>query len=160
MGRVGIRSLLVHDREDRFSILRSALQGLGIETARVRDCRSAELALCDTPPPHLVFTDVVLPDGNWMDLLDLTAKSKEKVNLIVVSQRADIRLYMDVMNHGAYDFITESFTVPEIVHVVRSGVDNAVLGRNANPSSLPKLRARSAAKEGDPKAQNVEAASV
>jgi DNA-binding NtrC family response regulator len=151
---------LVHDREDRFSILKSALQGLGIETTRARNCRSAELALCDTPPPHLVFTDVVLPDGNWMDLLDLTAKSKERVNLIVVSQRADVGLYIEVMNHGAYDFITESFTVPEIVHVVRSGVDNAVHGRNANPSSLPKPRRRAASKEGDPDAQNMEAASV
>ncbi len=160
MGRERIRSLLVHDREDRFSILKSALQGLGIETTRARNCRSAELALCDTPPPHLVFTDVVLPDGNWMDLLDLTAKSKERVNLIVVSPRADIRLYMDVMNHGAYDFITESFTVPEIVHVVRSGVDNAVQARDAGQSSLQKSRPRSVAKESDRKPQSLGAASV
>ena len=121
--------MLIHDREDRFLILKPALQGLGIAITRARSRRAAELLLCDSPAPHLVFTDVVLPDGNWMDLLDLTAKCKEKVNLIVVAPRADIGLYMDVMNHGAYDFITESFTVPEIVHVVRSGVENALQAR-------------------------------
>jgi DNA-binding NtrC family response regulator len=124
-----IRSLLVHDREDRLLMLKSALHGLGVETTRARTCHLAGPILCDTPPPHLVFTDVVLPDGNWMDVLDLAAKAKERVNLIVVSPRADIGLYIDVMNHGAFDFITESFTVTEIVYVVKTGIENAVNAR-------------------------------
>jgi DNA-binding NtrC family response regulator len=153
-----IRSLLVHDRDDRFLILRSALQGLDIETTRVRNCQSAGLVLCDTPPPHLVFTDVVLPDGNWLDLLDLAAKAREKVNLIVVSPRADINMYIDAMNHGAYDFITETFTVPEIVHVVRSGLDNAFLARKETRSLHPKSAGRPAREDSGRKAESLGAA--
>jgi DNA-binding NtrC family response regulator len=152
------RSLLVHERDDRFLILKSALQGLEIETARARNCRSAGLHLCETPPPHLMFADVVLADGNWIDLLDLTAK--DKVNLIVVSPRADINLYMEVMNHGAYDFITESFTVPEIVHVVRSGLDNALQHRERPGDALRKAGGRLAPKESGRRTENLGAAGV
>jgi DNA-binding NtrC family response regulator len=155
-----IRSLLVHEREDRFLILKSALQGLGIQTTRARTCRAAGALLCDTPPPLLAFTDVVLPDGNWMDMLDLTAKTKDRVNLIVVSPRADIELYIDVMNHGAYDFITESFTVPEIVHVVRSGIESARQSRETPPEAKRKPRARAASKDDAAKPQSVGAARV
>ena len=160
MAKEGIRSLLVHDRDDRFSILKSALHGLGIQTTRVRNCRAAETLLVDTPPPLLVFTDVVLPDGNWLDLLDLTAKAKDRVNLIVVSPRADVELYIDVMNHGAYDFITELFTVPEIVHVVRSGIDNALESREPAQGSPRRSKVRTAPKENEPKTQSVGAARV
>ena len=72
-----IRGLLVHERNDRFLILKSALDALEVETTRAYTCRMAESLLCETPPPHLVFTDVVLPDGNWLDLLDLAAKAKD-----------------------------------------------------------------------------------
>lgn len=158
MTHQAIRSLLVHDREDRFLILKSALQGLGMTTCRARNCRAAELILCDSPPPHLVFADVVLPDGNWLDLLDLTAKAQEKINLIVVAPRADIGLYIDVMNHGAYDFITESFTVPEIVYVVRTATENALLARQ--PSAPRKTGTHTVSKESGRKTQHVGAAGV
>lgn len=160
MSKEKIRSLLVHDRDDRFLILKSALQGMDIETARVRNCRAAELLLCDAPAPHLVFTDVVLPDGNWLDTLDLAAKAKEKINLIVVSPRADINLYIDVMNHGAYDFITESFTVPEIVHVVRCGLDNALQGRSRAQHSLRKPASRLSGDGNNRKTESLGAALV
>jgi DNA-binding NtrC family response regulator len=155
-----IRSLIVHDREDRLLMLKSALQGLDFEVTRARNCRSAELLLCETPPPHLVFTDVVLPDGNWLDLLDLTAKSKDRVNLIVVSPHANISLYMDVMNHGAFDFITESFTVHEIVHVVRTAAENAVRGRERSQGAVRKPGTRLTLEGRDPGAENVRAACV
>ena len=139
------RGLLVHERDDRLQVLKSALEGLGIDTVRTRNCKQAGLHFLDAPPPHIVFTDTVLPDGNWMDVLDLAAKAKERVNLIVVSARADIDLYIDVMNHGAFDYITESFTVPEIVYVVRSSLESAVQARrNSGEHSiqLPGIRRR------------------
>ena len=64
-----------------------------------------------------------------LDIVDLAARSREKVNVIVVSPFADVRLYIEVMDHGAYDFITDSFTVPELVHVLRSAISSALLAR-------------------------------
>jgi DNA-binding NtrC family response regulator len=121
--------LLIYEREDRFTTLRSVLDGLAVETWWARNCREADRLLLEAPGPVVAITDSVLSDGNWLDILDLVARSREKVNVIVVSPFADVRLYIEVMDHGAFDFITDSFTVPEIVHVVRSAISSALIAR-------------------------------
>lgn len=121
--------LLVYEREDRFTTLRSVLDGLGVETRRVRNILEADRLLLEEPGPLVVVTDSVLEDGNWLDIVDLAARSREKVSVIVVSPYADVRLYIEVMDHGAFDFITDSFTVPELVHVLRSAISSALLAR-------------------------------
>lgn len=123
------RGVLIYERDDRFGLLRSVLDGLAVGMRCAKTCREAGLLLAETPAPLLAVTDSVLGDGNWLDVLDLAARSREKVNVIVVSPLADIRLYMEVMDHGAFDFITDSFTVPEIVHVVRTAISSALQAR-------------------------------
>ena len=131
----GVSALLVHDRDERLEMLKSVLEGLPVETRRVRTCQEAEACLGEARPPHLALTDTVLPDGNWLDVLESAAKAKERVNVVVASRVADINLYLDVMTHGAFDFVTDSFTVPELVHVLRCAVDNAVEARRAERSA-------------------------
>jgi two-component system, NtrC family, response regulator HydG len=123
------QGVLIYERDDRFALLQSVLEGLSVGTRRARTCRQAGTLLSETPAPLVAVTDCVLGDGNWLDVLDLAARAREKVNVIVVSPFADVGLYIDVMDHGAFDFITDSFTVPEIVHVVSSAISNAVFAR-------------------------------
>jgi DNA-binding NtrC family response regulator len=73
----------------------------------------------------------VLPDGNWMDVLDVAAKAVEPANVIIVSSLADTRLYLDTMDHGAYDFMTDSFTIPQIVHILKCSIDNVCRRRGS-----------------------------
>lgn len=139
--------LLIYEREDRFTTLRSTLEGLSVQTRCAKTCREADPLLLEAPAPLLVVTDSVLADGNWLDVLDLAARSREKISVIVVSPHADVRLYIEVMDHGAFDFITDSFTIPELVHVFRSAISNAILARDRStklsaptrqiPQSLP-----------------------
>lgn len=131
----GVTALLVHGRDERLEMLKSVLEGLSVETRQVRTCQEAEACLGETPPPHLALTDTVLPDGDWLDVLGSAAKARERVNVVVASRVADINLYLEVMTHGAFDFVTDSFTVPELVHVFRCAVDNAVESRRAEKSS-------------------------
>jgi DNA-binding NtrC family response regulator len=126
-----IRGLLICDQGHRFEKLKSICDALSIKTGRARTCREAGTRLCESPLPHLVVTDTILGDGNWMDILDFSARSKEKVNVIVVSPFADMHLYIDVMDHGAFDFITDAFSVPEVIHVFRSAIDNALGARGS-----------------------------
>jgi DNA-binding NtrC family response regulator len=126
-----INALLVHHRNDRFYTLQLVLEALSIRVIRARSAREAEKQLCETPCPHLVLTDTVLPDGNWMDVLDVAAKAVEPVNVIIVSSMADTGLYLDTMDHGAYDFMTDSFTIPQIVHILKCAIDN-VCGRRGS----------------------------
>jgi DNA-binding NtrC family response regulator len=119
-----VTTLLIHHRNDRFYTLQLVLEALSIRVARARSAREAENQLCEMPCPHLVLSDTVLPDGNWMDVLDVAAKAVEPVNVIIVSPTADTRLYLDTMDQGAFDFMTDSFTVPQIVHILKCAIDN------------------------------------
>ncbi len=131
-------ALLIHLRNDRFGTLDQVLEALSFKVIRARSAKEAEAQLCEIPCPHLVLTDAALPDGNWMDVLDITAKAVEPVNVVVVSPIADIQLYLDAMDQGAYDFMTDSFTVPEIVHVLKCALDNVVRRRQARlPNCMP-----------------------
>jgi DNA-binding NtrC family response regulator len=119
-----VTALLIHHRNDRFYTLQLVLEALSIRVVRARSVMEAEKQLCEMPCPHLVLSDTVLPDGNWMDVLDVAAKAVEPVNVIIVSPTADTRLYLDTMDHGAFDFMTDSFTVPQIVHILKCAIDN------------------------------------
>lgn len=124
--RAGISALLVHDREDRLETVKLVLETIGVTALRARTWKEVEARLCETPSPHVVLTDTVLSDGNWLDVLDSAAKAPERVNVIVASRNADVSLYLDVMTQGAFDFVTDSFTVRELVRVLRCAIDNAV----------------------------------
>ncbi|HET7101794.1 MAG TPA: hypothetical protein VFJ52_11640, partial [Terriglobia bacterium] len=80
-----INTLLVHHRNDRFHALQLVLETLSIGVIRASSVQEAEKQLCEMPCPHLLLCDTVLPDGNWMDVLDAATKALEPVNVIIVS---------------------------------------------------------------------------
>jgi len=65
-------------------------------------------------------------------VLKLTQKMNDKANVAVLSRHADIGLYSDAMNHGAFGYVTEAFTVLELVYVLRKAIEDACQTR-ANP---------------------------
>ncbi len=119
-----ISALLVHDQAEPLSTLGLALERQSVKTRRARTCQEAVHLLDRVDPPHLVFTDTTLPDGNWDDVLSLAAKASEAVNVIVVARIADLRVYIDTVEGGACDFITPPFAASDLAHVVRSAMQN------------------------------------
>jgi len=122
-------ALLVHARSESFETAKIVLEELSVAPAEAQNRQDVESHLSRVPPPHLVITVPVFPGGNWWDVLDLAAKASEKINVIVVSPTVDIDLYLEVMSHGGFDFITDGFTVPELVHVLRVALNDAARSR-------------------------------
>ncbi len=79
----------------------------------------------------MVFTDTVLPDGNWEQLLEAARTAPEYVNTVVVSAEANIQLYIETVERGAWDFVAPPFTEIEIAHVLRCAVENTRKRRTA-----------------------------
>jgi NtrC-family two-component system response regulator AlgB len=124
-----IKALLVQARPDPLDTLRLALEEHRIEIRTARNCGEAALALWSDRPPHLVFTEAQLSDGNWGDVLTLAARASEPVNVIVVAPHVDLILYIQAVERGAFDFIVPPFSDPELLHVVRIAADNALARR-------------------------------
>ena len=131
-----IRALLLHSQETLAAALILALKEQLIKAERVFTCQQAADRLAGANPPHLVFTDTELLDGNWSDVLNLADRASQPVNVIVVSPTADIPLYIDVMERRAFDFITHSFTALELTHILRCAVENAIRRRKEQDGSM------------------------
>jgi DNA-binding NtrC family response regulator len=119
--------------------LRRALETQSIETQSVRTCHEANQTLWGCQPPHLVLVDTRLPDGSWEVVVNLAARAPAPVNVIVVSEVVDIALYLEVIQHGAFDFIVPPMSLPDFAHVVSSAVGN-VLWRRATPLLISETR--------------------
>jgi DNA-binding NtrC family response regulator len=132
-----IKALLVQARPDPFDALRLALEGQLIEVCTANNCFEAALNLCSHCPPHLVFTDIQLPDGNWADVLSFAASANAPVNVIVVSPRVDVPLYIQTMEHGAFDFIVSPLSLLELLHVVRVAAANVFIRRRQATVGAP-----------------------
>ena len=136
-------ALLVWDQGQVFEPLKSILHSQCITTRIAKSCGEALLSMWGKQPPHLVFTDVQLADGNWADVLSLADKSTLPINVIVVSRLLDVNLYIDAMQRGAFYFISPPFEGPDVAHVVRCATQNVLRRRllhvdsrssNDNPS--------------------------
>jgi DNA-binding NtrC family response regulator len=146
-----LRALLVYDEEEPVRAVELALQDLGMRTVRVRNCFETAIALRTSDPPAPVLTDTSLPDGSWADVLRATCAYSSGPPVIVVCRLVDIRLYLDVMESGAYDFVVPPLAAADLAYIVRGAllksslVSPGKLQKDLAPSSLRRLAARSGA---------------
>jgi DNA-binding NtrC family response regulator len=131
-----IRALLIQARHDPLDALRLALEEQSIDIFTAKSCAQAALALWSDCPPHLVFTEIQLADGNWADVLTLAAKASVPVNVIVVAPFADVSFYVQAIERGAFDFIVPPLSDPELLHVVRIAAENALARRRKHAEAL------------------------
>jgi DNA-binding NtrC family response regulator len=126
----GVWALLVYDDEDPVRVVGQILLHQGIRTRRARNCSAAGVGLREEAPPVLVLTDTSLPDGSWADVLKAACTVPSKPPVIVVSRLVDIKLYLDVLESGGYDFVVPPVTSADLAYIV-SGV--LLKGRSHSP---------------------------
>ncbi len=99
-----ISALLLH-RPTESQRLKQALEGQSVKVHWLRNFGEALPLLRQADPPHLVFTEASLPDATWTDVVKLAFEALKPVNVIVVSRFIDMKLYVETMAGGAFDFI-------------------------------------------------------
>jgi len=114
-----ISALLVSAQGEHSQNLERALNNQSIQPLRAASCEEARGFLQRAKPPHLLFTDITLPDGTWADLLSLAREAPKAVDVIVVSRVDDMGLYLETMQQGAFDFISAPFPAADLAHVVQ-----------------------------------------
>jgi len=119
-----ISALLLHQSTDSQRLLKQSLEGRSIKVNWLKTCGEALPLLRKADPPHLVFTEALLPDGNWADVVKLALEALKPVKVIVVSRLADIKLYVDTIVGGAFDFIVPPMTSDELAHVLACAVES------------------------------------
>jgi DNA-binding NtrC family response regulator len=130
MRETKIRALLLRSSGDDLIPLMHILDQL-VKLRDTRSCAEAGRHLRSPNPPHLVFTDTKLPDGTWVEVLRLAAGALKPVNVIVIARTAEVGLYIEAMETGAFDYLTASSLVAEVAHVLRNAAENVLSRRQA-----------------------------
>ena len=100
-----ISAVLVHDRAEHLNDLKRSLEEFfPVEIKTARTCGEAITEIKQANPPHLVFTDVTLPDGTWAELVEQATKTSAPIGVIVVSRNIDVRLYLEVLEAGLEEY--------------------------------------------------------
>ena len=131
MSTPAARVLVVDDEPQILRALRTSLRGAGYEVETAETAEGA-LAAAAMRPPDAVILDLVLPDGNGIDVCrELRKWSAAPV--ILLSAVGEEREKIAALDAGADDYVTKPVGIDELLARVR-----AVL-RRAAPSGEPVL---------------------
>src|SRR5260370_39566525 len=66
----------------------------------------------------VILTEAELPDGTWLDVLNLARQAARAVEVIVTDPQADARFWAEALNLGAYDLLAQPFYEPEVRRIL------------------------------------------
>jgi DNA-binding response OmpR family regulator len=116
------RVLVVDDEADFLATYERLLrrQGYDVMTAT---SRAAGLAALAGEPPHLVISDLRLPDGDGLDVVRAARGARQPVPVIVVTGYPSDETRRAALEAGATTFIAKPFTAAALLAAIGSSVD-------------------------------------
>lgn len=124
------RALVIDDEPDIRELLSLTLSRMQIDTQVAADLTTARQALTDTAF-DLCLTDMRLPDGDGLDLVDWMQTHAPGVPVAVITAHGNIETAVQALKLGAFDFISKPLDLGNL----RSIVDNAVKLRDRAAAS-------------------------
>jgi len=113
------RALVVDDEPDICELLAITLERMGIEADTCGDVSSAKRQL-GTNEYQLCLTDMRMPDGNGLDLVDWMQAEGLRIPVAVITAHGNVETAVRALKLGAFDFISKP------VDLVRKLVKNAM----------------------------------
>ncbi len=79
--------------------------------------------------PGLLLLDINLPDINGIEVLRQIKLLNKEIPVIIVSAQEDVRLAVEAIKLGAYDYIKKPFNNDDIILVVKRAIQEKVMRR-------------------------------
>ena len=109
-----MRILIVEDDQSLGELLRDYLQHLDHE--KVQLCSTAAQAgeVAAREPFDCAFVDLMLPDSNGLDLLQIIKEHQPNTPIIMMSGQPTMEYTIEAMRKGASDFLTKPFDLQDL----------------------------------------------
>jgi two-component system, NtrC family, nitrogen regulation response regulator GlnG len=128
------RVLVVDDDAAIRTVVREALRRVGhtVETAGT----VAEMTRAlNHFSPQVLITDVVLPDGNGLDLVPDILASRPDLPVIVLSAQNTLATAVRATEQGAFEYLPKPFDLGELTRAVAAGLEQS--GRSYAADDAP-----------------------
>jgi two-component system response regulator PilR (NtrC family) len=123
-------ALLVDDEPDILELLALTLSRMDVDTRTAADLRAAK-DLLRRQRFDLCLTDMRLPDGNGLELVDHVQANHAEVPIAVITAHGNMESAVQALKSGAFDFVSK----PVDLNVLRRLVDSALRLRHTRTGS-------------------------
>jgi len=117
--------LIVDDEPDIRELLEITLNRMAIDTRCAKDVSSAK-ALLQQEQFDLCLTDMKLPDGNGLELVDLIQEIPKPMPVAVITAHGNMDTAILAMKKGAFDFISKPVDLLVLRQLVNSALKTSV----------------------------------
>jgi Two-component response regulator PilR len=104
-------ALIVDDEPDIRELLEITLNRMNIRTACAENIAQAK-ALLKQESCDLCLTDMKLPDGNGLELVDFIQTLSAPIPVAVITAHGNMESAILAMKKGAFDFVSKPFDLP------------------------------------------------
>ncbi len=134
----GVPVLVVDDEPSLRDMLSIALRRLGCQVETASGLKTAAAAIGRRAQPFpLIITDLVMPDGSGMEVLEVAKRRSAATEVIVMTAHGAVETAIEAMRGGAYDFIVKPFSP---IHMLAQA--EKALEKHAIRSENEQLRAK------------------
>jgi len=116
------RILIVDDNNDICLLLERFLTKQGYKTASALRGEDG-LALVRKDSVDLVICDFKLPDIDGLEMLRRIKVISPKTAVIIITGYSDVRIAVQAVKHGAYDYVTKPLYPDEILYTIKSALE-------------------------------------
>ena len=128
-------ALVIDDEPDICELLNVTLDRMDINTETATDVRSAK----EKFTKHkfdLCLTDMRLPDGNGLELVEWMQTNASGVPVAVITAHGNIETAVQALKLGAFDFISKPLDLQNLRNIVRSALKLGEAGSDAGSRLL------------------------
>ncbi len=119
------RILVCDDEASLRQMLEVLLRRAGYEVQAVGSCQEAIARLSGAPPCELVITDLAMPDGSGMQVLEAAKRCDEALQVIMITAFASTEQAVEAMRLGAYDYIQKPFKNTELLAQIEKALEKS-----------------------------------
>lgn len=118
-----IHTLLIEDDITFCLMLKTWLKKKGIQTESASTISSAK-NMIERNSYDLILSDLRLPDGSGMDVLEWTHSKKKEIPFIMLTGYADIQTAVDSIKKGAFDYIPKPINPDILLEKIQEAVSS------------------------------------
>ncbi len=125
-------ALIVDDEPDIRELLEITLGRMEIDTRSAADLAQA-YALLEQEPFDLCLTDMQLPDGNGIALVEWIGRHRPELPVAMITAHGNMESAISALKAGAFDFVSK----PIDLQILRQLVETALKLRRPKPAAPP-----------------------
>ena len=114
-------ALIVDDEPDIRELLELTLDRMDIQTHSAENIEDAK-ALLQQKPFDLCLTDMKLPDGNGLELVDYIQKMPSPIPVAVITAHGSMDTAILAMKKGAFDFVSKPIDLAGLRQLINSAL--------------------------------------